>query len=404
MLEKKLLPFLFSFLFTTQAFALNLQSYNFSESYRYAVLEDSIKEKFEGRYVFSASLGHINSPFYYSDTYLHEMRREIIDSNQVLTTGFSYYHSDRLAVGINLNAVHNEVFNESHTTLGDTVLSSRINLKRSRDFSLSINPKIYLPTGKEENFSTMGSVSGSLSLVGEKSFNKLHLLASVGGLSAKDNIYEDVDHRQLLLTQLGVSYDLTDRFNLNLESYRNFPLVKDNYQDEGKYYLTGKHKSHEKLSTYFGAGVSGWGELQRNTYSAFVGVKFHETAPVAQAVTMGNSAPQRQDYSAPKTSIYFDHDKYNLNEDEKKKLKEYVNFINDSGNELQQVIIEGHASSPGEPDYNMELSRKRAISVRDYFLDQGLSQNIFSTEAFGESLPQHPDEAMNRKVIFKFKK
>src|SRR5690606_11453286 len=164
---------------------------------------------------------------YYSDTYLHEFRREIIDSNQILTAGFSYYLSDQMAVGLDISGVHNKVFGDSHTTFGDTILKSRFNLTRSKSFSLSLNPKIYLPTGKEENFSTVGSVGGSLSVVGEKSFNKLHLLASVGGFSAKDNAYLDVDHRQLLLTQLGISYDISEKFNLNIESYRNFPLVAD---------------------------------------------------------------------------------------------------------------------------------------------------------------------------------
>mgnify|MGYP006194338057 FL=1 len=403
MLAIKVLFFLFPFIFIQKANALNLQSYQFSESYRYSLLNDSMKERFPGRYVITTSIGHVNSPFYYSDTYLHEMRREIIDSNQVLTVGASYYLNDKLAVGLDLSGVHNEVFGESHTTLGDTVLKSRYNLTRSDDFSLSLNPKVYLPTGKEENFSTMGSVSGSLSVVAEKSIDKFHLLASIGGLSSKDNVYADVDHRQLLLTQLGVSYDFTEKFNLNLESYRNFPLVHDNYQDEGKYFLTGKHKSHEKFSTYFGAGVSGWDELQRNTYSAFVGLKFHETAPVAQNVALSSAAPQRQTITTPTNEIYFSHDRSDLKDLEKEKLNHYVQFLHDAGNEIEHVTIEGYASSPGTPEYNMKLSRKRANSVKEFLIEQGLQGNIFSIEAFGESAPQDPVESKNRKVIFKFK-
>ncbi len=404
MLALKFLLLLLPLMIIPKANALNLQSYQFSESYRYSLLNDSLKERFPGRYVVTSSLGHVNSPFYYSDTYLHDLRNEIIDSNQVLTLGMSYYLSEKLAVGLDISGVHNQVFGDSHTTFGDTILKSRYNLIRSDDFSLSLNPKVYLPTGKEENFTTVGSVSGSLAVVAEKTFNKLHLLASVGGLSAKDNVYADVDHRQLLLTQLGVSYDLTDKLNLNLESYRNFPLMHDNYQDEGKYFLTGKHQTHEKFSTYFGAGVTGWGDLQRNTYSAFVGLKFHEAAPVTQAVALSAAAPQRQTALAPTEEIYFDHDKSNLKKNEKEKLTQYVEFLHDSGNETQKVTIEGYASSPGTPLYNMNLSRRRAMTVKEYLVKQGFEENIFSVEAFGESAPQHPIEAKNRKVIFKFKK
>lgn len=389
------------FLFTAKAMALNLSSYQFSESYRYALLNDSLKEKFPGKYVATMSLGHVNSPFYYSDTYLHEFRREIIDSNQVLTAGFSYYLSNRLAVGLDISGVHNQVFGDSHTTLGDTILKSRLNLTQSESFSLSINPKVYFPTGKEENFSTVGSMGASLSVVGEKSFDKFHLLASVGGFSAKDNAYLDVDHRQLLLTQLGLSYDISERFNLNIESYRNFPLVDDNYQDEGKYFLTGKHKTTDRISTYFGAGASGLDELQRNTWSAFVGVKFSEAAPVAQTVASNAAAPQRQE-ARPTEEIYFDHDRSNLKDKEAAKLGKYIEYINDAGKGLTKVTIEGYASSPGTPAYNLNLSHNRAESVRNYLIEQGLPDDIFSIKAFGEEHSQNALEWKNRKVIFKF--
>ena len=46
------------FLHVQQVSALNLTGYRFTDSYRYALLEDSLLEKFEGRYVFTASYGH----------------------------------------------------------------------------------------------------------------------------------------------------------------------------------------------------------------------------------------------------------------------------------------------------------------------------------------------------------
>lgn len=400
MLKKKIILTI-PLLFTANAMALNLSSYQFSESYRYSLLNDSFKEKFPGKYVATLSFGHVNSPFYYSDTYLHEFRREIIDSNEILTGGFSYYLSERIAVGVDISGVHNQVFGDTHTTFGDTILKSRFNLTRSEDFSLSLNPKVYLPTGKEDNFSTVGSVGGSLSVVGEKSFDKFHLLASVGGFSAKDNEYLDVDHRQLLLTQFGLSYDVSERFNLNIESYRNFPLVDDTYQDEGKYYLTGKHKTTERVSTYFGAGASGWDDLQRNTWSAFVGIKFSEAAPVTQAVAVASAAPQRQE-EKPSQEIYFEHDRSVLRDKETEKLGKYIEYINDAGKTLKKVTIEGYASRPGTPSYNLNLSRNRAEAVRQYLIEQGLPDEIFSIKALGEEHAHDPLEWKNRKVIFKF--
>ena len=363
-------------LLTQSALALNLQGYKFSDSYRYSLLDDSLHENFDGKYIATASYGFVHSPFYYSDTYLHDMRKEIIDSNNILTVGGSYFLNDRVSLGVDLNAVHNTVFNDTRTTLADTVLKSRINLKRTEDFSFSINPQVIIPTGQTENFTTMNSVGGALSAVAEKSFNKLHLLASVGALSAKNNYYADVDHRQLLLSQLGISYDVSDKMNVNLEAYRNFPLVNDTLQDDGKYFLTAKHKTGKRFSTYFGAGVTALNEVQRNSYSGFFGIKFHEPVAAADAVSTGAAAPVRANFE----SVYFEHNRANLKEEELSKLENYV-----EGLKGMTVTVEGHASRPGTDAYNMKLSERRANFVKKYLVEKGVEPDSLTVEAFGES-------------------
>lgn len=399
--SKKILLTALAVLSTHPVHALNLQSYHFSDSYRYAILDDSLQEKFDGKYVATASYGYVNSPFYRSDTYLHKFRSEIIDANHVLTAGYTYYLSDHSAIGLDVSGVHNEVAGESFTTFGDSSLKGKFNFYRANDYSLSVNPQVIIPTGNGDNFSTMRSVSGALSVVAEKKHDRLNFLASVGGLSSKNNVYREVDHRQLLLTQLGVSYDVTEKLNLNLEAYRNFPLVNDIYQDEGKYYVTGKHKTLDRLSTYFGAGFSGAQELQRNTYSAFVGIKFHEAVPVAQALTTMKAAPVRM--NAPTEEIYFDHDRSTLKPTEEEKLKSYVEYIQNRGPSLREVRIEGYASRVGLPAYNLRLSRKRAETVRGILVKQGVQENLLTTEAFGDTAPQVKDVGLNRKVKFIFK-
>jgi len=51
------------------------------------------------------------------------------------------------------------------------------------------------------------------------------------------------------------------------------------------------------------------------------------------------------------------------------------------------AVIEGHTDSMGEPDFNLNLSRDRAFSVRDALVDAGVSASRLSTEGFGEKLP-----------------
>ena len=53
-----------------------------------------------------------------------------------------------------------------------------------------------------------------------------------------------------------------------------------------------------------------------------------------------------------------------------------------------QIIINGHADSSGEDDYNMELSQERADVVREFLMGQGIPENRISYYAFGESDPK----------------
>lgn len=386
---------------SSQAHALNLTGHQFSDSYRYSLLNDSLMEKFPGRYVGTLSVGSIHSPFFYSDTYLNDKRKDIIDSNQVMTAGFSYYATDRIAVGVEANAVHNTVFNETTTSLGDTVVHSKINLRRSDDFSLSVNPRVSLPTGREKNFSSQGSVGGALNIVAEKSFNKLHLLASVGGMSSKDNRYADVDHRQLLLTQLGVSYDVSERMNVNIESWRNIPLVNDTLQDEGKYYVTAKYRASNNLSGYAGLGVSGLGRVTSDTYSAFVGIKLHGSEETkSDSVAVAAAAPVR---TVPTSELYFNHDSAKLETKEAEKLGEYVNYFS-SVRDITSVEIGGYASRPGSERYNQKLSEKRAEEVRTLLIDKGVPADILTARGYGEEFALGANEATDRKVQFKIMK
>ena len=51
------------------------------------------------------------------------------------------------------------------------------------------------------------------------------------------------------------------------------------------------------------------------------------------------------------------------------------------------IEISGHTDGFGAPDYNMELSRRRADTVRQYFLKHGLT-NPFTAIGYGATKPR----------------
>ena len=50
------------------------------------------------------------------------------------------------------------------------------------------------------------------------------------------------------------------------------------------------------------------------------------------------------------------------------------------------IEIGGHTDKYGVPDYNLQLSRRRAEAVRDYFISHGLT-NQFTAVGYGASRP-----------------
>jgi outer membrane protein OmpA-like peptidoglycan-associated protein len=85
--------------------------------------------------------------------------------------------------------------------------------------------------------------------------------------------------------------------------------------------------------------------------------------------------------------VYFDFDRYSLRQDALRVLDEAVAAMKaDSNLRLQ---IEGHTCNIGTAEYNLALGERRAMSVRDYLVSQGISADRLSTVSYGEERPKH---------------
>ncbi len=68
-----------------------------------------------------------------------------------------------------------------------------------------------------------------------------------------------------------------------------------------------------------------------------------------------------------------------------------------------RLALEGHTDSVGTDQYNQTLSEKRAYSVRDYLVQQGISGNSLTAVGFGKANPIAPNDTaagrqQNRRV------
>jgi peptidoglycan-associated lipoprotein len=84
-------------------------------------------------------------------------------------------------------------------------------------------------------------------------------------------------------------------------------------------------------------------------------------------------------------NIHFDFDSAQLSSMAKLLIKEKAEWLGD--NSGVAVIIEGHCDERGTTDYNIALGERRAISVKNYLVNLGISGSRLTTVSFGEEKP-----------------
>ncbi|MDR1928498.1 MAG: peptidoglycan-associated lipoprotein Pal [Endomicrobium sp.] len=83
--------------------------------------------------------------------------------------------------------------------------------------------------------------------------------------------------------------------------------------------------------------------------------------------------------------VYFDFDKSNLTNDSLIILKDNANFL--IKNPKTKIIIEGHTDNRGTTEYNLSLGQRRAVKVKEYYVQCGISNNRIATVSYGREKP-----------------
>ena len=105
----------------------------------------------------------------------------------------------------------------------------------------------------------------------------------------------------------------------------------------------------------------------------------------------------------PNTSIlYFETDRFQLRSAQQETLQQYVKFL--LANPTITLVINGHADIRGTEQYNQTLSEKRAQSVYDLLVANGVPPGQLTTMGFGELQPLNDENQWNenRRVELEF--
>ena len=104
--------------------------------------------------------------------------------------------------------------------------------------------------------------------------------------------------------------------------------------------------------------------------------------------------------------MHFEHDSSNIDENAKIILDLVAEFLINPSTNYKIFNIHGHASEIGTEEYNLNLSKDRALSVKNYLSNQGIPKNKLTISWSGESEPfsNSSSHAKNRRVQFTVEK
>ncbi len=103
-------------------------------------------------------------------------------------------------------------------------------------------------------------------------------------------------------------------------------------------------------------------------------------------------------------NIFFDLNKYELQDKSMTELDKVIRFLNE--NPKIRIEISGHTDNAGTPAYNLQLSQKRVQSVAAYLVNHGIEASRLVQKGYGESKPIKPNDTeenrqINRRIEFR---
>jgi outer membrane protein OmpA-like peptidoglycan-associated protein len=103
-------------------------------------------------------------------------------------------------------------------------------------------------------------------------------------------------------------------------------------------------------------------------------------------------------------NIFYETDKYELKSESMTELRKLINYLNQYPS--LNIEIGGHTDNVGTEAYNLELSNKRAESVYNYLVNEGISPERLTSRGYGFASPVASNDsesgrAQNRRTEFK---
>ena len=156
-------------------------------------------------------------------------------------------------------------------------------------------------------------------------------------------------------------------------------------------------------TSVFGLIVNYFMQLAPNNYDIVVDI--NANISLEDEVELEVITSKEGDQEIVLKNVQFDNNSYELSDVSIKELDRFVNYLHH--NSSLKIAIEGHTDNIGSSLNNRLLSEKRARSVYDYLLQNGITKNqLVAYAGYGEDNPIKDNNtvegrAVNRRTSFK---
>ena len=160
-----------------------------------------------------------------------------------------------------------------------------------------------------------------------------------------------------------------------------------------------------------GGDYSAESDLENNQFEVAIGrrrgINFIPVAGKEPKVVVRNLPPApgnaaHVDEHALSIELYFDYNSAELKPDTMSKLRPVGKALASQELDSLRFIVEGHTDSIGSDEYNYNLSKRRARSVKDFLVaEYHLDPSRLNVIGRGEKVlidPSHPASEVNRRV------
>lgn len=190
---------------------------------------------------------------------------------------------------------------------------------------------------------------------------------------------------------------------------------------EGNWFFTADYRYFATPDVKVKSNGSDKGEIENSSHNLMMGIRYNfaePPAPVAEApapapapaLVVVPAAPKAAPVAVPAVPqsymVFFDFDKSNLTAEAKRIIATAA--VDYRKGKHVRIVVTGHTDTMGTVAYNKKLSQRRANSVKEELVRQGLPPGDIGTVAAGESqllVPTNDQvrEVQNRRAEIVFK-